>query len=126
MGGPRKTAWALTVTCSARGRYMATVRLTWHEVSEGLLPPVCMKCGAPSTGHAKKTFSWHPPWVIVLILGGLLPWAIVAAILTKRMTVRAPMCPAHRSHWLGRAWFVWGGFIALLAVGFGAVILLAN
>jgi hypothetical protein len=33
-----------------------------------LLPPVCVKCGAPADGKpVEKTFYWHPPWLYVLI-----------------------------------------------------------
>ena len=46
-----------------------------------------MKCSAPATTRKEKTFSWHPQWVIVLILVGLLPYILVALILTKRRRV---------------------------------------
>ena len=71
---------------------MATVRLYRDETEDFDLPAVCMKCGAPATTWKSKTFSWHPPWVYVLILIGLLPFAIVAMVLTKRRTILAPLC----------------------------------
>jgi hypothetical protein len=94
---------------------MPRIRLTRREAEDGILPDVCMKCGNPSQNHIRKKFSWHPPWVLVLLLAGLLPFAIVAVILTKRVTLIAPMCDAHRKHWLSRTLAMLGGFV--LAIG---------
>lgn len=79
---------------------MAVVRLGRHEAEKGALPPVCMRCGAPATLTKAKRFRWYPSWVNILILVGLLPYIIVAAIMTKRMRVAAPLCDAHRHHGL--------------------------
>jgi hypothetical protein len=105
---------------------MATVRLGRYEVKKRLLPPVCLKCGAEATAERRKNFSWSPPWIIILILFGLLPYAIVAIILTKRMTVTVPLCDQHKSHWSWRAWFIWGGFILFFILGIGAFVVLVN
>ena len=75
---------------------MATVRLGRFEVERGMLPQVCMACGAPAAVRKSKKFAWHPQWIYVLLLAGLLPLIIVAAILTKRMTVAAPFCDDHK------------------------------
>jgi hypothetical protein len=95
---------------------MARIRLGRFEVSEGQLPAVCMRCGEPAERQVHKQFSWHPPWVILIILAGLLPYVILALILTKRMTIRAPMCQLHRGHWWKRQLFITGGFLALLVL----------
>jgi hypothetical protein len=79
---------------------MAVVRLGRHEAEKGGLPPVCLRCGAPATMTKAKQFRWYPSWVNILILVGLLPYIIVAAIMTKRMRIAVPLCAAHRSHWL--------------------------
>src|SRR5437660_10981816 len=71
----------------------------WHGYE---LPPVCMRCGAEATLYKRKRFSWYPPWLNVLILAGLLPYAIIVAIMTKRMNVNVPLCGRHRFHWGGR------------------------
>src|SRR5205807_1917313 len=63
---------------------------------------------------------WSPSWVYVLLLAGLLPFLIVALILTRRMRVLAPLCDAHRNHWLGRALITWGSLFGLLLLGFTA------
>jgi hypothetical protein len=104
---------------------MARIRLRRYEAREGDLPDVCMRCGADATTTRVKGFSWHPGWVNLLILAGLLPWAIVAIVLTKRMRVRAPLCAHHRNHWLWRAWVIYGGLAAAVLLGIGAIVLVA-
>ncbi|MCI0465315.1 MAG: hypothetical protein L0Z62_50985 [Gemmataceae bacterium] len=105
---------------------MATVLMTRYELAERGLPRVCMRCGTAATMERKKTFAWHPPWVFILLLAGLLPFAIVAIVLTKRMTVYAPLCEAHRNHWRWRAWFIWLGLTVVVALGIAAMIVLSN
>jgi hypothetical protein len=83
---------------------------------------VCARCGAAATTWKDKTFAWHPPWVWVLLLAGLLPFAIVALILTKRMRVRMPLCEDHQNHWLWRNIIVFGGLFAWLGLAFLAFV----
>jgi hypothetical protein len=103
---------------------MATVRLYRNEVKQDRLPSVCMRCGAPADLQKCKRFSWYPGWVNVLFLVGILPWAIVAIVLTKRMTVYVPLCSRHKNHWLVRTLVVLGG-LAVIGAGFVATIALA-
>ena len=105
---------------------MATVRLGRYEAEEMRLPSLCMKCGAEATGHVRKTFSWQPSWVIILIVFGLLPYVIVALLLTKRMTIEAPLCDQHKNHWSWRNLFIYGGFVLFLCLGVAAIVVLAN
>ncbi|OWK37547.1 hypothetical protein FRUB_06667 [Fimbriiglobus ruber] len=94
---------------------MAKVWLADYECEyDGDLPPVCMKCGADAETTARQSFRWHPSWVIVLIFIGVLIWAIVALILTKRMTVYAPLCAAHSRYFFK-------GRLAILVLVLGAV-----
>jgi hypothetical protein len=97
--------------------HKTTIRLMRHEVKKNQLPLRCMKCGADATTSVKKTFSWHPSWVLLLLLCGLVPFLFVALMLNTRMTVHAPMCAEHRGHWRWRAWFIWGGFFLLVLLG---------
>jgi hypothetical protein len=85
------------------------------------LPDVCMKCGAPATVRKSRTFSWFPPWIWVLFFFcGLLPFAIVALIMTKRRHLDVPLCEEHKNHWMWRQLAVVGTLLALLLVGFVA------
>jgi hypothetical protein len=93
---------------------MARVILALDEVEEGRLPRVCMSCGAPAEVEHSKVFSWQPGWVIVLIFFGLVVYVIVAIVLTKRRRVWTPLCQRHANYWSIRAWYILGGFSAIL------------
>jgi len=61
-----------------------------------VLPRNCVKCGKPTNEPLlKRKFSWHSPWYALLILIGLLPYAIVAMAVSKRMVVEVPLCTGH-------------------------------
>jgi len=96
---------------------MATVRLGRYEIERGRMPKVCMACGAPATVRKSKKFAWHPPWVYALLLAGLLPALIVAAILTKRMTLTAPFCDRHKRYFFLRNDVLVISLILLLVLG---------
>jgi hypothetical protein len=96
---------------------MGVLRLDSYEEMRGL-PDVCMKCGAPATLRKNKTFSWFPPWIwILFFVCGLLPFVIVALIMTKRRSLSVPLCEEHKNHWLWRQLVVVGSLV-ILAVGF--------
>jgi hypothetical protein len=95
---------------------MPQIRLD-REDADGRLPMVCMRCGEPATVTRSRNMSWCPPWVGVLFLAGLVPYVIVAMILTKRTRVIVPLCDAHKGHWLYRLLIVLGSFFLLLFAG---------
>jgi heme/copper-type cytochrome/quinol oxidase subunit 2 len=103
---------------------MAQVRLRRYETGDGELPDVCMRCGAPADVSRWRTFAWHPQWVYFLLFAGLLPFLIVALVLTKRMRVSVPLCDAHKNHWLTRTVVIWCSFVGLLVLGVGAMVVL--
>jgi hypothetical protein len=103
---------------------MATVRLDLRE-ADGRLPMVCMRCGEPATVTRSKNMSWCPPWVGVLILAGLLPYLIVAIVLTKRTHVQGPFCDRHKGHWLSRVLIVASTAVLVAMVGIGAIVLVS-
>jgi hypothetical protein len=103
---------------------MATLRLESADRNILDLPDVCMQCGAPATLRKRKTFSWFPPWIwILLFVCGLLPFAIVALIMTKRRTIETPLCDEHKNYWFTRQLLVLGSFAGVFAVGFLAWVL---
>jgi hypothetical protein len=60
------------------------------------LPPPCVKCGAPANGKpVDKRFYWHHPALYLLILAGVLIYAIVATIVRKSMRLQVPLCAQH-------------------------------
>src|ERR1700722_12168700 len=89
-----------------RSKPMAHLTADTREAN-GYFPAVCMVCGQPATMTKTKAMSWCPPWVGVLILFGVLPYAVVAAILTKRAAVQAPFCDRHHGHWVNRLLLLW-------------------
>ncbi len=105
---------------------MSAVCLESYDGRVRDLPELCMKCGAPATLRKDKTFSWYPPWVGVLLLAGLIPFLIVALILTKRSRVEVPLCDRHKGHWMIRQLVVIGSLLFLLAGGFLAFLATVN
>lgn len=101
------------------------------------LPPRCIKCGAPANAKpVVKTFYWHHPALYLVILAGVLIYAIVAIVVRKSIKVAVPLCAEHakrRSIAVTLAWVlpligfadifvlsqlnVNGGIIALLTIG---------
>jgi hypothetical protein len=73
-----------------------------------VLPPMCVKCGAPASPPKATRFHWHPPVVYVTILLGLIAYVIVALIVRKRFDLAVPLCDEHlrrrkRLTWTGAA-----------------------
>jgi hypothetical protein len=60
----------------------------------GGLPQLCARHGEPAIQHRRVLFRSHPPrWTYLLILCGLLPFAIAASALQKRVKAAAwPFC----------------------------------
>ena len=104
---------------------MPEIRLHVHEAN-GELPAVCMYCGEPATTTAFKRMHWCPPWVGVLIFVGLLPYAIVASILTRRATVQGPFCDNHKKHWFNRSLLMWGSLFLFGVIGLGGLVIGIN
>jgi len=61
-----------------------------------VLPPCCVKCGRPADPNSfSKKFSWHPQWIYIFVLLGLLLYVIIALAMSKRMTLQIPLCARH-------------------------------
>ena len=61
------------------------------------LPMFCVKCGgiAQPCQH-KRTFRWHPAWMYLFMLPGLLVYALVVKFAGRRITIVLPLCDDHR------------------------------
>lgn len=105
---------------------MPSVKLTDDECSHDLLPKICMFCGQPATTRKQRNFAWHPQWVWVLILAGLLIALIVALVLTKRMTVRVPVCDEHEGFWRRKGMALGFSFLGLCLVAMGVLVFMVN
>jgi hypothetical protein len=73
-----------------------------------ILPPPCIRCGAPADGKpVEKTLYWHHPAIYLAILAGVLIYVILAMVLRKGIRVRVPLCAHHakrRSTAITLAW----------------------
>jgi len=78
---------------------MADVTLGRYEAEEGMLPPVCIRCGAPATAFKTVNFSHQPDWTFFLLLITVWPFALAGLCFRKRMRSLLPVCEAHRKHW---------------------------
>ena len=77
---------------------------------------VCVKCGAPASGTPlKKNYYWHPQWIYVLILAGLLIYAIVAMVVRKQQLLYLPLCDEHAARRKRMLLIGWGLFVAGIA-----------
>jgi hypothetical protein len=103
---------------------MAQIRLDRDEVRKKRLPGVCMRCGQPAALYKDKKFAWYPPWIGVMVLVAVPVYIILALVMTKRMTVSAPLCEAHKNHWLVRTLVSLVGLALVLLLCFGALILI--
>lgn len=52
------------------------------------LPPRCIKTNEPAETWLSRNLIWHPPWVYVLIVLGLLLYVVAALIIQKRATIK--------------------------------------
>jgi hypothetical protein len=64
--------------------------------------------------------------VPILILTGLLPYIVIAMILTKRQTVQVPLCEQHRGHWRSRTLFLVLSFLGLIGLTVAGAFLSAS
>jgi hypothetical protein len=91
--------------------------LVMHKQAQ--LPPLCIKCCTPTEGQPlKRNVTWHPGWVYLLILPGLLIYAIVALSIQEKATIYVPLCDKHRGKRRLHLWLAIGIFFASLACFF--------
>jgi len=97
---------------------MALLRLSRYEAEEGMLPPICVRCGAPATRYKGVGFSTLSDWFYLIVLFILWPLAVLASILRQRVRFLLPVCDAHRNHWRWRrAWLACCFVLVLIYLG---------
>ena len=90
-------------------------------------PDRCVKCNEPANGYRwTKTFYWHDPLFYLLILAGIIIYAIVALIIRKSGRISVGLCPRHRAARARRIWIAWGLFLLGLALLIGGPMLASN
>ena len=108
---------------------MSLVTLLANEVGKGVLPPICLVCGASAPKSKRIGFTWAPVWTnLMLPLGlitclGILPWLIFRLLRHRAMIVHTPLCDRHQLYWLKRSMVlpvgIFGTLAALIFVMFG-------
>lgn len=98
--------------------------LIMHQRAQ--LPQICVKSGLPANTWLKRNMSWHHPLCYLALLGGLIPFVVIALILTKRATVHIGLTnewAARRKRWLTIGWT-----LALIGLVFliGGIAIAAN
>jgi MFS family permease len=83
------------------------------------LPQDCVYCGAPAEKILNRKYYWHPSWVFILILPGLLIYAIVALVLRKKADVQLGLCPQHAAARTKKLLVAWG----IAGLGLGIIVL---
>lgn len=104
-------------------REVATVVLQGHNQRVTMsLPHVCVRCGNPSDTFVEKKFAWWPMWSLLLMALSPIVWAIVVmTLLTKRMTVRLPVCSRHCNPWLASQLFAVAMLVYLIVGPIAAI-----
>ncbi|MBV9125824.1 MAG: hypothetical protein JO112_20935 [Planctomycetes bacterium] len=96
---------------------MPDVRLGRREMEKGDLPPVCLRCGAPTDYYQRRTFHYLSPGLenVFALLGGV-PAVLIASLAggTHNLKARVPLCGTHRFIWRLRNLLYYGGPFVLL------------
>ena len=106
---------------------MPKVSVPRDQIADGSLPPVCVVCGAPAPYRRYPGISAPSlAWVLLSPLIGLISFWGYILLSGGRSQERAaglPFCDRHLGYWQRRAWFIVGGFLALVGLSIAAVLL---
>jgi len=107
------------------------IRIDLDEFESGNLPPVCMISGEDTDESKRCTFAWTPPVCYVGLIGGLLPYIILALVLRKKYSCTLPLEAKYHGYFWKRSLFsavaVIGGFVSLFfGIAFAAQLEVKN
>jgi dienelactone hydrolase len=91
---------------------------------EAELPDRCVKCNARvGNQRMRRKLAWHSPVAFLGLFLGLLPYIILALMMTKRLTLYVGVCEQHRSKRRNAILVGYVGFFAgfFLMIFFGVV-----
>jgi len=101
---------------------MAKVQVPAHWVAQNYLPPICARHGGPATRLVpRKFFTRAPGWSYLLILTGLLIFAIVTLAIRKTVPTALPacaQCTRDRRQFISLAISGWVSVLAVMVVAF--------
>ena len=90
---------------------MAEVSISEDEAAEGVLPPVCLVCGADAPIARPVVYRWAPRWTHLALPFGVLPWAVLRFAMSRSLLVHTPLCGRHGLYWVKRAAVVPAGVL---------------
>lgn len=79
------------------------------------LPHRCIFCNESEAKRLTMKYSWHHPALYLLILAGILIYAIVALIIQKKATVQMSLCAMHASRRRRKMLLFW--LVPLIMIG---------
>jgi len=89
----------------------------------GDLPPRCVKCNATADEPTKqRKVQWHHPAIYLVLLFNIIVYAIVAAIVSKRIKVSPGLCEQHKARRRNAILYAWLGIVGsiVLPIVFGS------
>lgn len=87
------------------GRSVWLVGDLLHASDGARFPTYCVHCGEPAEMHPfERTFYWHSPFLYLFVLGGLIPYALIALLLRSKVRVTLWLCEEHRKRRRNRMW----------------------
>jgi hypothetical protein len=120
---PQAQGWGAMVPAPYAYPAYSPVPTPWQEGNKLVLPQGahlpdrCVKCNAPAEGRRlQRNLSWIHPAYLLTLFAGVLIFAIVAAVASKKATVDVGICEKHLAQ---RRLAIAGGWgLALLGIFF--------
>jgi hypothetical protein len=86
---------------------------------DGVLPHRCVKCNAePQEPARQRTLYWHHPAVYLVIVFNIIIYAIVAAVVRRKIKVSPALCMEHAKQRRKIIIFAWLGILAAIVLPF--------
>lgn len=64
--------------------------------SGAAIPPHCVLCNQPGTWRRLQSYSWHPNWLLLTLLGTPVALVIAALIFSRSIQMELVLCDEHR------------------------------
>lgn len=85
-----------------------------------VLPARCVKCNEAADAYPfRRTLVWYPRWTYLGLLGGLIPFVVIAIVMQKKLTGVFALCELHRRHRRRAILIGWLGSLAGMAIIIG-------
>lgn len=109
---PKTIAQPIAQDQTSDGLWREGDLLVMHK--DARLRETCVKTGDIAATSVKRKFSWHPPWLSILIFGVLPIYLILSIFITQRANVSLPLSESAYSQRKSRLLKAW--IAALLSI----------